>query len=205
MVNRVIDTSASADTNYDSGILLSSRQEPSVVEDLAREVALLRRELLQVRQELEQIKQERRENESQCVPALDIIGKAPTGQWSQIYFRAPFTVEKATKLLGECIKEDTKKKLLNEESPCEVELVVGNVKDPAGWQALRLTCEGTRSVPYRSCVLAHVRSKQLEGGLVSTKKPSPQSPLYRKPAQEPPLYAKLTCAELIVKIDDASD
>jgi len=55
MVNRVIDTNASADTNYDSGIL-SSRQELSVVEELAREVVLLRRELSQVRQELEQIK-----------------------------------------------------------------------------------------------------------------------------------------------------
>ena len=86
--------------------------------------------------------------------------KAPIGQWFQIYFKSPFTFVEAKLLLGECVDEALKRKLLKGDHLCEVELVVEDPEDlNSSWKAIRLTCPGTRSVAFRSCVLDYVCSK----------------------------------------------
>ena len=87
-------------------------------------------------------------------------GKAPTGHWFQLYFKAPFTVKEAKVLLGECVDEALKRKLLKGNNQCEIELVVEDPEDfESSWKAIRLTCPGTRSVAFRSCILDYVSSK----------------------------------------------
>ena len=105
-------------------------------------------------------------------------------------------------LLGACVDEALKRKLLREDNQCEVELVVEDPGDLQGcWKAIRLTCPGTRSVAFRSCVLDYVSSKQLQARNVSTRKPSPKCALYRKAAHGPPLFSQVVLAELKSKVD----
>jgi hypothetical protein len=56
------------------------------------EVLNLKHELQHVKQELELVKSNLR-NEQQNVAILP--GKAPTGEWCQLYFRRPFKIEEA--------------------------------------------------------------------------------------------------------------
>ena len=206
MVEQLSDVNDQADTNYDSSLDVTRRPEvalTSLVEELRREVSRLEQEMSRMRQELERLKShQRHESQHNAHP----LREGPTGQWTQIYFLAPFTVKKALELLKECVDEAVQKKLLKGESLCEVDIVVDDTEDPTrGWQALRLTCAGTRSVQFRSCVLAHIRSKQLEESLVSTRKPSSQSPLYRRPAHGPPLCTGVALVDLKDKVESTPD
>jgi hypothetical protein len=84
-----------------------------------------------MRQELERLKShQRHESQHNARP----LREAPTANWSQIYFHAPFTVKKALELLKECVDEAVQKKLLKGESLCSVDLVVNDIEDPTrGW------------------------------------------------------------------------
>ena len=79
--------------------------------------------------------------------------KEPKGQWNQLYFKEPFAMKDALLLLGECIEEALKLGILAESDTCDVDRVVSDQENPnQGWQALRLTCKGVKSVSFRACV-----------------------------------------------------
>jgi hypothetical protein len=113
----------------------------------------------------------------------------PATQWMQLYFREPFTVEEGLDLLGECVEEAIKQKCLKEDATCSVEHVADFADEPKrGWQALRLTCQGATSVLFRKCVKNIFVHKSLDEGVVSSKKPSQKSELYRQSAIQPPIF-----------------
>jgi len=84
------------ETRCDSLIIgdSSGRHEidAAAFEALVHEVLNLRHELQYVKQELEHVKS-KLSNEQQNVAIL--AGKAPTGDWCQLYFRRPFTIKEA--------------------------------------------------------------------------------------------------------------
>ena len=98
----------------------------------------------------------------------------------QLYFKAPFNTKKTLQLLKECIEESLKQKILKQNDLCKVELVTENIDEPTcGWQAIRFTCRGSTSMKFRKCAQNILLSKDLPEDIISTRKPSAKSSLYR--------------------------
>ena len=95
--------------------------------------------------------------------------REPKGEWNQLYFKEPFTLEDSLTLLSDCVEEALKSGVLDGSNTCSVERVVTNKEDPTqGWQALRLTSKGVRAVSFRTCVINCLKPRQLPVDQVTT-------------------------------------
>ena len=89
-----------------------------------------------------------------------------------------------------------KQNILKEDQLCKVELVSENP-----WQALRFTCRGTTSMPFRKCIQNIFLSKAFAVDTVSTRKPFAKSLLYRKAASGPPIISETAVVDLLKELE----
>ena len=76
-------------------------------------------------------------------------------------------------------------------------MIEDNEEASCCWKAIRFTCKGSTSIKFRKCVQNVFIQKDLPENIISTRKPSAKSLLYRIAAQEPPIFNKLALVDLL--------